>query len=173
MTRLYAASASLTGAKIGQSALARLLNTSPQRVKNWEERGISQQGATQAQAELGVNATWLLTGSGQMLVNASPNLSVREPMAYGGPASQSVTLDPEILYEALTLLLYDETQAGAYTPRAQARRLAELYGWVALEGGRLSAASNRDFEDQVASRRTGATEDERKGSARRGRARSA
>lgn len=138
--------------------------------------GGDQASSTQLPAiahALGVNAFWLQTGEGPKWLSDSPNRVSDEPMAYGGPASQSVTLDPEILYEALTLLLYDETQAGAYTPRAQARRLADLYGWVASEGGRLSPASNRTFEDQVASRRTGATEDERKGSARRGRARSA
>lgn len=51
----------------GQSAVARLLNESPQTVKNWETRGVSRSGAMTAEAALGVRAAWLLTGDGEML----------------------------------------------------------------------------------------------------------
>lgn len=63
--RLYAAAAELKRVK-GQSQVARLLNESPQTIKNWETRGVSQPGAIKAQAALGVNATWLLEGRGSM-----------------------------------------------------------------------------------------------------------
>lgn len=62
MQRLYGA-ARVRGFST-PSSLARRLNTTPQRLKNWESRGISQQGANLVQAELGINATWLLTGGG-------------------------------------------------------------------------------------------------------------
>jgi hypothetical protein len=48
----------------GQAALARLLNESPQVVNNWEARGLSERGALKAQALVGVDANWLLTGQG-------------------------------------------------------------------------------------------------------------
>lgn len=51
----------------GQSAVARLLNESPQTVKNWETRGVSRSGAMTAEAALGVRAAWLMTGVGEML----------------------------------------------------------------------------------------------------------
>ena len=72
------------------------------------------------------------------------------------PASQLLRPDPDILHAALTLLVYDEDPmvgAGAYRPREQAVRLADLYEWVAREGGRLSAKSNAQFLEQVEARR--------------------
>lgn len=71
MKRLYKAAADLHRI-MGQSDLARALNMSPQRVKNWESRGISQEGANSAQAALGVNSTWILTGRGSATVAAGP-----------------------------------------------------------------------------------------------------
>jgi hypothetical protein len=63
--RLYLAAAELRKIK-GQSQIARLLNESPQTVKNWETRGVSLPGALKAQTTLGVSAAWLLEGTGQM-----------------------------------------------------------------------------------------------------------
>lgn len=54
-----------------QAGLAAKLNTSSQRVKNWEGRGISQQGANEAQAMLGVSSTWILDGCGSPDAGAS------------------------------------------------------------------------------------------------------
>lgn len=150
MTRLYAAFADTARAanpraKIGQSALARRLNESPQTVKNWEARGISQRGAQRAQAAFGVNATWLLNGTGPVFVMP----------AEVSTASQPMTLDPDTLHEALSLIVFDEERAGPYPPRAYARRLAELYGRVSADGGRLSTTHTLDFEREVESRRQG------------------
>lgn len=63
--RLYEAAQTLKSI-VGQSAVARFLNESPQTVKNWESRGISKVGAIKAQELIGCNATWLLTGVGRM-----------------------------------------------------------------------------------------------------------
>jgi phage repressor protein C with HTH and peptisase S24 domain len=65
MERLYEAAQKLQGI-IGQSNLARGLNTSPQTVKNWETRGISNQGLLTAQRVIGCDATWLESGRGNM-----------------------------------------------------------------------------------------------------------
>lgn len=119
----------------------------------------------------GVRPAWLETGTGEKYVNALREPAPEGLSIYGAPQSQSLTLTPEIVFEALTLLQYDEEKAGDYTPRPQARRLAELLNWVIAEGGRLSDASNRKFEDQVTAR-AGGKEHERSG-VRRKRARSA
>ncbi|KLT73275.1 chromophore lyase [Neisseria arctica] len=63
--RLYKAAEELKGVK-GQSALARLLNTSPQTVKNWETRGVSKQGMIEAARIIGCSIFWLETGRGEM-----------------------------------------------------------------------------------------------------------
>lgn len=62
MRRLYTA-AEARGLK-RPSDIAERLNISHQRLKNWDARGISQQGANMAQARLGISSTWLLTGEG-------------------------------------------------------------------------------------------------------------
>lgn len=67
MERLYRAASEIK--KItSPSRVARLLNSSPQTLKNWESRGISQAGANNAQAAIGCNANWLLSGEGPMSV---------------------------------------------------------------------------------------------------------
>lgn len=63
--RLYQAAKQMRDVS-GQSAVARLLNESPQTVKNWETRGVSRAGAMTAESVIGVRAAWLLTGEGAM-----------------------------------------------------------------------------------------------------------
>lgn len=65
MERLYEAARLLQNVT-GQSAVARLLNTSPQTVKNWETRGVSKSGMLQAQALIGCSANWIDSGNGEM-----------------------------------------------------------------------------------------------------------
>lgn len=63
--RLYIAAHKLKDVN-GQSAVARLLNESPQTVKNWETRGVSRSGALRAEEVIGARAAWILTGDGEM-----------------------------------------------------------------------------------------------------------
>ena len=65
MTRLYQAAKELKNIE-GQSALARYLDSTPQKLKNWESRGISSQGMIQAAQVLGLDIEWLKTGAGEM-----------------------------------------------------------------------------------------------------------
>lgn len=51
------------------SDIARALDTTPQRLKNWESRGISQQGLNEIQAAFGVSSTWLASGEGDMTIS--------------------------------------------------------------------------------------------------------
>lgn len=66
--RLYQAAKVLKNVT-GQSAVARLLNASPQTVKNWESRGVSKEGMIAAQEAIGCSSTWLNTGLGEMVVD--------------------------------------------------------------------------------------------------------
>lgn len=63
--RLHQAAEEVCGVR-GISSVARLLNESPQTVKNWETRGMSAQGILAAARAMGVSATWLETGRGPM-----------------------------------------------------------------------------------------------------------
>lgn len=63
MTRLYAA-ANMPKGKKGQALLAKAMNTSSQKINNWEslKRGISLAGALHAQKLFRCDANWLLEG---------------------------------------------------------------------------------------------------------------
>lgn len=63
--RLYEAARELKGLEL-KADVARLLESSQQRLKNWEERGISSDGLLQAQKLIGCDANWLETGVGTM-----------------------------------------------------------------------------------------------------------
>lgn len=69
--RLYEAAEKLKGVS-GQSNLARLLNVSPQVVKNWETRGVSASGLVNAAKVIGVSVAWIETGEGEMAVIKQP-----------------------------------------------------------------------------------------------------
>jgi len=70
MIRLYSAAKTLQGIN-GPSAIAKLMNVSPQTVNNWEDRGISNDGLLKAQESVGCDAIWLRDGTGKMSHNSS------------------------------------------------------------------------------------------------------
>ena len=76
--RLYEAAEQLQNT-VGQSAVARLLNESPQVVKNWETRGVSKAGAIKAQSVIGCSVTWLATGAGLMRPSGAVPAVVQPP----------------------------------------------------------------------------------------------
>lgn len=78
--RLYQAAKQLRDIS-GQSAVARLLNESPQTVKNWETRGVSRAGAMTAETVIGVRAAWLLTGEGPMVAGTTATALIHHPTA--------------------------------------------------------------------------------------------
>lgn len=65
MKRLYKAASEIKNVN-GQSAVAKMLNASPQTVKNWETRGVSKKGIIDAAKVLNISAVWLETGQGNM-----------------------------------------------------------------------------------------------------------
>ena len=55
----------------GPSALAHALHLgSEQIVTNWGSRGVSREGALKAQQRFGINAQWILSGAGVMVIDA-------------------------------------------------------------------------------------------------------
>lgn len=70
MVRLYEAARSLKNLET-PTDIARALNQSQQTVNNWERRGMSRVGMIEAQKLLGCSATWLQTGKGSMIYDAS------------------------------------------------------------------------------------------------------
>ena len=77
MKRLYEAAKLLKGIT-GQSNIARAFNASPQTIKNWEDRGISNRGMISAQQIFGCSANWLENGVGQMSAKEPTALRVSE-----------------------------------------------------------------------------------------------
>lgn len=73
MQRLYRAADELRGVT-KKARLADLLHVSPQNIRAWEERGISEGGLLDAQAKIGCDAIWLRDGSGDM-VRGQPQAS--------------------------------------------------------------------------------------------------
>lgn len=100
MKRLYHAAETIKGLKTS-SEVARALNTSPQVLKNWETRGISNQGLLLAQKELGCYSLWLETGKGPMCPDRSGNdqsISLSQsPVEIPAGASIRVYEDPSEL----------------------------------------------------------------------------
>lgn len=100
MKRLYAA-AELLKQVTGQSAVARLLNASPQTVKNWEARGVSKQGMLDAEQLIGCRSSWVRTGDGDM-ADLSPSsdtqasLNGTESNAEDGPQLRKPALVPVV-----------------------------------------------------------------------------
>lgn len=99
--RLYQAVQMLTRSAVlpkpGQ--VAREANISPQVLKNWEDRGPSAEGLLDFQQAHGVNATWVRTGQGPLMVGGTSRLRAGEPPApYDAGA-----LTPEVL-QALSRL---------------------------------------------------------------------
>jgi phage repressor protein C with HTH and peptisase S24 domain len=65
MQRLYRAAMEMKKVT-GKSNVARLLETSPQVLTNWEARGVSNEGAIKAQQLIGCSAVWVTDGTGNM-----------------------------------------------------------------------------------------------------------
>lgn len=86
--RLYTAAREMRDVT-GQSAVARLMDISPQVMKNWEARGVSEGGALKAQRVIGCDANWILTGESQLALKlgqddkpAPTNHAVHEELAH-------------------------------------------------------------------------------------------
>lgn len=89
MQRLLAAARESAARVDSKSALAACLNESPQTITNWSSRGVSKQGALNAQRAIGVASAWVLDGKGPMFAAAtSTDPDDAEVLAY----SQAVGL---------------------------------------------------------------------------------
>jgi transcriptional regulator with XRE-family HTH domain len=135
--------------------LARACNVRPPSVSDWltgKTKRLEGANLLNAAKRLGVTPEWLATGKGPRYLNAPGSKTADNLTANRQTESQPLTIDPDILHEALTLLVFDEQTAGAYPPRSQSRRLADLYGRVAADGGKLTDAHNELFVQEVLTR---------------------
>lgn len=140
--RLYLAAKEIRGV-VGQSAVARLFGESPQRVKNWEARGVSAVGAIKAEKLLGCSASWVMDGEGEML----PTVAAQEPKGafIRKPDSQEV----EILTHIQHLLpgdkkrLLDQVSELAREREAQRKEILEEAGLDRIQRAAARSASNR------------------------------
>ena len=82
MTRLYTAAKDLRDVE-GQSAVAKILNMSPQTLNNWEARGISNEGLLKAQEIIGCDAIWVRDGKGEMTKQIADTQSERHLLDMG------------------------------------------------------------------------------------------
>lgn len=102
MGRLYQAVKQIRDAS-GQSAVARLLNVSPQLLGNWETRGVSFEGMLNAQESLGCSAVWIRKGVGPMLVGQPVE---GEPEPKKDVLSESLKLTAETARELRLLTVH-------------------------------------------------------------------
>lgn len=102
MQRLYSATVELglIDPRYRQSSLASLLNTTSQRVKNWETRGPSKEILLEIQSAHGINATWVETGKESMRTKVSEKTHDDAPQY--GPLSLLANTQAEPTKAALT-----------------------------------------------------------------------
>lgn len=114
MARIYMAAreAKKLAQDQGQTALAELINVAPQIVNNWEKRGPSKMGLLQFQNVVGINATWVETGIGPMLVVDEAHRSAREAderlQQIPAPTSHDVRVGPMTSMEVELVLAFRE-----------------------------------------------------------------
>lgn len=124
--RLLQATKSLHGIE-KPSDIANALNIPKQHVTNWKKRGVSKEGALAAQAILGISATYLLEGTGQVEVE----IPAREPAEWedirgyaqavglgGGPEAQEYAETHRLKFRADSLA----------RKRLNPEKLAVMYG---------------------------------------------
>lgn len=128
-TRLYEAARKI-GRIEGQSAVARLLNLSPQVLKNWETRGVSFEGAVIAERILGVSPAWLLDETGDTPLMTSSRLVAHDDSGHSlAAAFSSVQLDKALPVVLTALARMNALQLAAVT--AVLEKLRGHPEWIA------------------------------------------
>lgn len=119
--RLYEAA----GRPSGSTELARLMETTPQAVTNWEKRGVSKEAALSAEVLFDCSPRWLLTGFGRSpdgrflsMPPAPPNLAAALPVILNALAEVPAAHRDELL-DRLAMWV-------RYRSEADRQRLAEL-----------------------------------------------
>ncbi|MEM4988813.1 S24 family peptidase [Collimonas sp. H4R21] len=92
--RLYEAAAALRDVR-DPSSVARLIGASPQTLKNWESRGVSNQGMFDAERVIGCRAAWIRTGEGPMTADESTTVDENITQYLPKDYRRVVEYDPE------------------------------------------------------------------------------
>jgi transcriptional regulator with XRE-family HTH domain len=148
--------------------LARACGVKPPSVADWlSGRTKRLEGANllAAAKRLGVRPEWLSTGNGPMRLNKSDTTTPANSSTQSESASQTLTLTPDILHEAVTLLLFDLDHGGPRTARSASDLVLSLIPRLKLAGGRLPPDEEREFEQQARLRKEGEAARERIGRA--------
>jgi transcriptional regulator with XRE-family HTH domain len=145
--------------------LARACGVKPPSVADWlSGRTKRLEGANllAAAKRLGVRPEWLSTGVGPMRLNQSAHAPTQaDSTGQTESPSQTLTLSPDILHEAVALLLFDLDHGGPRTARSASDLVLSLIPRLQLAGGRLAPDEEREFEQQARSRKEGETARER------------
>lgn len=122
--RLYQVAREMAPSVVGQSAVARWLNVSPQNMTAWEKRGVSKLGALKAQKLSGYSATWILDGTGDERLSASERA---EP----GNVFEAPTADEmELLDNFRHMLDHDREELGAEIAKRASRAKADIDAYI-------------------------------------------
>lgn len=160
-----------TDARLSQKALGNLSGVSKQSISQIESGQTASPKASTLEPlsrRLGVSLHWLMTGRGPERVNNASSSGVHlvnERDDVPVLASQSVQMEAATLFEANQWAkFFQHVEGREWSPQEWNRRIIELYGQLAAEGGRFSAATVAEImrsinrEDE---RRTGGKGDER------------
>lgn len=132
--RLKSAAAAADSAISLPIDLARALGEKPQTITNWAARGVSKEGALNAQLELGVSATWVLYGRQPALVSQS----------------QSARLDPVKMAEALVAVVKAQEELRfEFRASAIAEALTRAYDLRILTPGKMDKAQLQAFDKMI------------------------
>jgi DNA-binding XRE family transcriptional regulator len=129
MKRLYAAAKNLRDVE-GQSAVAKLLNVSPQTINNWEARGISNEGLLKAQEVIGCDAIWVRDGGRPMTKEG------------GGAQPAPLSLDMDNLKNAINAAIEIDRKGGLnLTPEKMAVLITYWYDEWSEKGQHIPSLS--------------------------------
>jgi hypothetical protein len=87
----------------GQAAVSRVMNVSAQTLGMWAIRGVSIDGALDAQRKLSCNAVWILDGTGPMLLSDAHGGTLERN---GGGLADALKLTCETAREIQLLSIY-------------------------------------------------------------------
>lgn len=109
MKRLYVAANDLLGIS-GQTEVANVMNMSPQRLNNWEARGMSKQGMLEAERAIGCSAVWIESGKGPMA--SASRLSLSSDTQSASKSAESNAEDGPMVRPSRLVPVVGEVKAG-------------------------------------------------------------
>jgi hypothetical protein len=145
MARVYEGAAAALKHAVTPTALASAINEAPQVINNWERRGPSSKGLLAFQRELGINATWVITGTGQPLLDTGPTARQREPGYVDLPAALT-TAERDLVLAFRTITKRRQVAVLAELMAEAQQQLADMQELNARTGAKGPVSSARAAE---------------------------